>query len=64
MNFEERILYSIVYEICGAVVSQYDAPQLINQRDVISFSIKQRLSERAKEFNIELDDCALVSRIY
>lgn len=60
MNFEERVLYSIVYEITGAVLSQYNASQLINQRDTISFLIKQKLQEKAKEFFIELDDVALV----
>ena len=60
MNFEERVLYSIVYEICGAILSQYNASQLINQRDTISYLIKQRLQEKAKEFFIELDDVALV----
>jgi prohibitin 1 len=60
LNFEERVLYSIVYEITGAVLSQYNAAQLINQRDTISFLIKQKLQEKAKEFFIELDDVALV----
>lgn len=60
MKFEERVLFSIVYEISGAVLSQYNASQLINQRDTISYLIKQRLQEKAKEFYIELDDVALV----
>jgi regulator of protease activity HflC (stomatin/prohibitin superfamily) len=60
LNFEERVLYSIVYEICGSVISQYNASQLINQRDTISYLVKQKLQEKAKEFYIELDDVALV----
>jgi regulator of protease activity HflC (stomatin/prohibitin superfamily) len=63
MNFEERVLYSIVYEICGSVLSQYNAAQLINQRDTISFLIKQKLQDKAREFFIELDDVALVNLI-
>jgi prohibitin 2 len=59
-EFEERVLYSIVYEITGAVMSQYNASQLINQRDTISFLIKQKLQDKAREFYIELDDVALV----
>jgi hypothetical protein len=62
MKFEDRVLYSIVYEITGAILSQYNASQLINQRDTISLLIKQRLQEKAKEFYIELDDVALVKR--
>jgi prohibitin 2 len=61
MNFEDRVLYSIVYEITGAVLSQYNASQLINQRDTISHLIKHRLQEKAKEFFIDLDDVALVN---
>jgi hypothetical protein len=60
MNYDERVLYSIVYEITGSVLSQYNAAQLINQRDTISFLIKQKLQEKAREFFIELDDVALV----
>jgi regulator of protease activity HflC (stomatin/prohibitin superfamily) len=60
MNFEERVLYSIVYEIAGSVISGYNASQLINQRDTISYMIKQKLQDKAKEFFIELDDVALV----
>jgi prohibitin 2 len=60
MNFEERVLYSIVYEIAGSVISGYNASQLINQRDTISFMIKQKLQDKAREFFIELDDVALV----
>ena len=59
-NYEERVFNSIVYEITGAVLSQYNASQLISQRDTISFYIKQKLQEKAREFYIELDDVALV----
>ena len=62
LNFEERVLFSIVYEITGSVLSQYNASQLINQRDTISFLIKQKLQEKAREFFIELDDVALVHK--
>lgn len=60
MNYDERVLYSIVYEITGSVLSQYNATQLINQRDTISYLIKQKLQDKAREFYIELDDVALV----
>ena len=60
MNFEDRVLHSIVYEICGSLIAQYNAAQLINQRDTISFLIKQKLQDKAKEFYIDIADCALV----
>jgi len=37
---------------------------LINQRDTISYQIKQRLAAKAKEFFIDIDDCALVKIIF
>ena len=43
MNFEDRVIHSIVYEICGTVLAQYNASQLNHQRDTISFLIKQKL---------------------
>lgn len=60
MNFDDRVLHSIVYEICGAVIAQYNAAQLNHQRDTISFLIKQKLQDKAREFYIDIDDCALV----
>lgn len=60
MNFEERVLFSIVYEIAGSVLSQYNASQLISQRDNISYLIKQKLQDKSREFYIDLDDVALV----
>jgi len=59
-DYEDRVFFSIIFEICGQVLSQYNAAQLINQRDSISFLIKQKLQEKARDFFIELDDVALV----
>jgi prohibitin 2 len=60
MDFKDRVLNSVVYEICGSIIAQYNAAQLITQRDTISFKIKQKLFDKAKEFHIDIDDCALV----
>ena len=62
-NYEDRVLHSIVYEIAGSTLSQYNASQLINQRDTISLRIKQKLQEKAREFYIDLYDVALVNII-
>ena len=61
MDYEDRVFFSIIFEICGQVMSQYNAAQLITQRDSISFLIKQKLQEKTKDFFIELDDVALVN---
>ena len=60
MNYDERVLTSIVQEICGVAVSQYNAAQIISQRDVISFLIKKRITDKARDFFIEIDDVALI----
>jgi prohibitin 2 len=60
MDYEQKVFKSIVFEICGSVLSQYNASQLVNQRDTISLLIKQKLFEKAKEFFIDLDDVSLI----
>lgn len=59
-DFEERALVSIVNEICGVSVSHFNASQIIAQRDNISYFIKQRITEKAKEYFIDVDDVAII----
>jgi prohibitin 2 len=59
LNFEEKVLPSIVNEVLKSVVAQYNASSLILQRELVSRMIRQRLVERAKDFNILLDDVAI-----
>jgi prohibitin 2 len=59
LNFEEKVLPSIVNEVLKSVVAQYNASSLILQRELVSRMIRQRLLERARDFNILLDDVAI-----
>mmetsp|Transcript_17486 Transcript_17486/g.47398 ORF Transcript_17486/g.47398 Transcript_17486/m.47398 type:complete len:295 (-) Transcript_17486:177-1061(-) len=59
MDFEEKVLPSIVNEVLKSVVAQYNASQLVVQRELVSRMIRQRLVERAKDFYILLDDVAI-----
>jgi prohibitin 1 len=58
-DYADRVLPSITNEILKAIVAQFDAQEMITQRESVSHRVSAALAERAKQFGILLDDISI-----
>lgn len=59
VNYAEKIMTPLVKEVSKAIIAQYDAQQLLSQREQVSKDIKNTLSKRLSFFNVLVDDVAI-----
>jgi len=59
MDYDERVLPSITQEVLKSVVAEFDAGELITQRETLSARVQQDLVTRAAQFNLILDDISI-----
>jgi len=59
VDYDDRVLPSITNEVLKAIVAQFDAGELITQREVVSSRIDAELTKRAEQFGLILDDISI-----
>jgi len=59
VDYDDRVLPSITNEVLKAVVAQFDAGELITQREMVSARVNSELTARAGQFGLILDDISI-----
>ena len=59
LDYDDRVLPSITNEVLKAVVAEFDAGELITQRETLSQRVQQELVARCSQFGLILDDISI-----
>ena len=59
MDYDDRVLPSVTNEVLKAVVAEFDAGELITQREVLSQRVQKELVARCQQFGLVLDDISI-----
>eukprot|EP00640_Fibrocapsa_japonica_P003523 CAMPEP_0113940856 /NCGR_PEP_ID=MMETSP1339-20121228/6898_1 /TAXON_ID=94617 /ORGANISM="Fibrocapsa japonica" /LENGTH=293 /DNA_ID=CAMNT_0000944819 /DNA_START=46 /DNA_END=927 /DNA_ORIENTATION=+ /assembly_acc=CAM_ASM_000762 len=59
IDYDERVLPSIVNEVSKSVVARYNASELLTKREAVSREVASLLTKRARDFGILLDDVSI-----
>jgi len=60
IDYDEAVLPSIANEVAKAVIAQFNAEELVTQRDNVSRLVRNGLVERATHFGIILEDVSII----
>jgi prohibitin 1 len=63
-DYDERVIPSVANEVMKATIAQYNAEQLLTQREQVSREIREAIVARASQFNILMDDIAITHLTY
>lgn len=63
-DYDERVLPSVANEVLKATIAQYNAEQLLTQREHVSNEIREAIVGRASQFNILMDDVSITHLTY
>jgi len=63
-DYDEKVIPSIGNEVLKATIAQYDAVQLLTQREKVSSEIRESIKKRAAQFGILMDDVSITHLTY
>merc|ERR1719324_1326591 len=63
-EYDEKVLPSIGNEVLKSIIAQYNAEQLLTQRERVSKEIREAIVERSRNFHILMDDVSITHLTY